>query len=103
MSELADLQRTLELARVAYQVKLADDERYLVNNAEFSVEILAPGQWDDSAEAASDGWTIALGEEHDGALARVSGATLAVAADRLRTAVEARAEKVRALLGARRV
>lgn len=99
MGDLADLQRTLDLAHVAYQVKLADDERCLVNDAEFTVEILFPGQWDESVKAPSDGWTIAIGEEYDGALARVSGATLAVAAEVLRTVVEARAAKVRALLG----
>lgn len=95
---LLDLAETLNRARVAYQVELAEGEPYLIDPDSLFVEILFPGQWDACMEMRVDGWTIALGEEGDRKLVRGVGLTLGEAAVALRRAVDERAAKVRALL-----
>lgn len=95
---LADLQRTIEAARVVYQTEIAGETRHLVDVDGLTVSVEVPGSYDADAQARRDGWEIALGEEGDRGLAVGRGATLGAACEDLAAQVRARVERVQALL-----
>lgn len=80
---LDDLQRTIEAARLAYQVQVDEELPYLVAPQNITIAILAPGTFDTVADKRLDGWVVAIGEDGDERIARGEGATLDAAAQAL--------------------